>query len=89
MLGPALRMALACAAAIMGGLLIRFLLPQFLLRMDLDVILLRSGMLCLVGLGIYFVIARLLKINELSEIQRLINRKLNHRALSATQADLS
>jgi putative peptidoglycan lipid II flippase len=86
MLGPALRMAFACAAAIVGGLVIRSLLPQFLLRMDLDVILLRSAMLCFVGLGIYFVIARLLKIHELSEIQRLINRKLNRRALSATQA---
>jgi hypothetical protein len=86
MLGPALRMAFACAAAIMGGLVIRLSLPQFLLRMDLDVILLRSGMLCLVGLAIYLFVARLLKIHELSEIQRLINRKLNRRALSATQA---
>ena len=86
MLGPALRMALACAIAITVGLVIRSLLPDFLLRMDLDVILLRSGMLCLIGLGIYCVIARLLNIHELSEIQRLMNRKLNHRALSATRA---
>jgi len=86
MLGPALRMALACAIAITVGLVIRSLLPDFLLRMDLDVILLRSGMLCLIGLGIYLVIARLLNIHELSEIQRLMNRKLNHRALPATQA---
>ena len=86
MLGPALRMALACAIAITVGLVIRSLLPDFLLRMDLDVILLRSGMLCLIGLGIYLVVARVLKIHELSEIQRLMNRKLNHRALSATRA---
>jgi putative peptidoglycan lipid II flippase len=86
MLGPALRMALACAIAITVGLVIRSLLPDFLLRMDLDVILLRSGMLWLIGLGIYLVVARLLKIHELSEIQRLMNRKLNHRALSATRA---
>ena len=86
MLGPALRMALACAIAITVGLVIRSLLPDFLLRMDLDVILLRSGMLCLIGLGIYLVVARVLKIHELSEIQRLMNRKLNHRALPATQA---
>jgi putative peptidoglycan lipid II flippase len=86
MLGPALRMALACAIAITVGLVIRSLLPDFLLRMDLDVILLRSGMLCLIGLAIYCVIARLLNIHELSEIQRLMNRKLNHRALPATQA---
>ena len=79
MVGPALRMGFACATAITGGLVIRFLLPQFLLRMDLNVILLRSAMLCFVGLGIYFVIARLLKIHELSEIQLLINRKLNRK----------
>jgi putative peptidoglycan lipid II flippase len=79
MVGPALRMGFACATAIAGGLVIRFLLPQFLLRMDLNVILLRSAMLCFVGLGIYFVIARLLKIHELSEIQLLINRKLNRK----------
>jgi hypothetical protein len=54
--------------------------------MDLDVILLRSGMLCFIGLGIYLVVARLLNIHELSEIQRLMNRKLNHRALTATRA---
>jgi hypothetical protein len=86
MFGPALRMAFACATAVTAGLVIRSLLPDFLLRMDLDVILLRSGMLCLIGLGIYFVIARLWKIHELSESQRLMNRKLNPRALSATQA---
>jgi putative peptidoglycan lipid II flippase len=86
MLGPALRMALACAIAITVGLVICSLLPDFLLRMDLDVILVRSGMLCSIGLGIYCVIARLLNIHELSEIQRLMNRKLNHRALPATQA---
>jgi putative peptidoglycan lipid II flippase len=80
MLGPALRMASACAAAIAGGLVIRFLLPQFLLRMDLLVVLLRGGMLCLVGLGIYLVIAWLLKIHELSEMYRLLMGKLNHGA---------
>ena len=86
MLGPALRMAFACTAAITGGLLIRYLLPQFLLGMDLFVVLMRSGILCLVGLGIYLAIARLLRIQELSEIQRLITHKLNHRALSPAQA---
>jgi len=56
------------------------------LRMDLDIILLRSGMLCLFGLGIYFGVARLLRIHELSEIRQLIKRKLNHRARSPAQA---
>lgn len=75
MLNPALRMAFACAIAIIAGLVIRSVLPQFLLRMDFSVVLLRSGMLCFVGLGIYLVIARLLKIDELSELQGLIARK--------------
>ncbi len=74
MLDPALRMAFACVAAIAGGLLFRFLLPQFLLRMDFYVVLLRSGMLCLVGVSIYLLIARLLGIHELSELQHLIGR---------------
>jgi putative peptidoglycan lipid II flippase len=78
MLGPTLRMALACAVAIIAGLVIRSVLPQFLLRMDFHVILLRSGMLCFVGLGIYLVIARLLRIDELSEVQGLIARKFNN-----------
>ena len=80
MLGPTLRMAFACAAAIAGGLVIRSVLPQFLLGMDLFVVLLRGGMLCLVGLGIYLVIARLLRIQELSEMHRLLSYKLNHDA---------
>jgi putative peptidoglycan lipid II flippase len=81
MLGPALRMAFACTAAIVGGLVIRSILPQFLLQMDLYVVLLRSGTLCLIGLGIYLAIARLLMIGELSEVQGLIARKSNHAAL--------
>ncbi len=89
MSGPALRMAFACVTAIIAGLVIRSLLPQFLLRMDFYVILLRSGMLCLVGLGIYLAIARLLRIRELSEVQRLINCKFNHESLLQHRPDLS
>jgi putative peptidoglycan lipid II flippase len=89
MLGPALRMAFACAAAISGGLVIRFLLPQFLLRMDLFLVLLRSGMLCFVGLGIYLVIARLLRIEELSEAKRLISCKLSYETLLRHKPNLS
>ena len=61
--------------------MIRFLLPPFLLRMDFFVVLMRSGMLCLVGLGIYLAIARLLRIRELSEVQQLINSKFNCESL--------
>jgi putative peptidoglycan lipid II flippase len=89
MLGPALRMAFACAAAIAGGLVIRALLPPFLLRMDFFVVLMRSGMLCLVGLGIYLVIARLLRIEELSEAKRLIRCKLSYETLLRHKPNLS
>jgi putative peptidoglycan lipid II flippase len=77
---PAMRMAFACCLATGGGHLIRLLLPEFFLRMDFYVVLLRSGMLCLIGLGIYLITTRLLGIHELSEIWALISRKLNYRA---------
>ncbi len=60
--------------------MIRSLLPQLLLRMDLLFVLMRSGVLCLAGLGIYLVIARLLKIHELSEMYRLLMGKLDYGA---------
>ena len=69
MLDPALRMGFACGAAIGAGFLIRLLLPQFLLGMGF------------VGLGFYLIIARLLGIHELAEVQELIRRKLTHREL--------
>lgn len=76
MLGPALRMALACAVAIAAGLTIRSLLPQFLLSMDFAILLARSGLLCLAGLGIYLGIVRLLGVRELPEVQEMIVREL-------------
>ncbi len=78
MLGPALRMALACAVAIAAGFLIRPLLPQFLLGMDFWIVLLRSGMLCLVGLAIYLATAQLLGVGELKEIRGMLSGKLAH-----------
>jgi putative peptidoglycan lipid II flippase len=77
MLGPALRMALACAVAIAAGLTVRSLLPQFLLSMEFAILLVRSGLLCLVGLGIYLAIVRLLRVRELPEVQEMIVRKLS------------
>jgi putative peptidoglycan lipid II flippase len=80
MLGPALRMALACGGAIGGGLVIRVSLPHFLMSMDLYLVLLRSGILCFIGLGMYLVLARLLRIKELSEVKGLLKRKFSNRA---------
>ncbi len=82
-------MAFACGAAIVGGLLIRFLLPQFLLRMDFYVVVLRSGMLCLIGLSIYLIIARLLGVHELSEVQRLMGRKFKRPKVMHPADDVS
>ena len=78
MLGPGLRMALACGVAIGAGLLIRPLLPQFLLSMDFPIVLLRSGMLCLAGLAIYLGAAQLLGVKELAEIRGMLSGKLAH-----------
>jgi putative peptidoglycan lipid II flippase len=80
MFGPALRMALACGGAIGGGLVIRASLPHFSLNMDLYSVVLRSAILCFVGLGIYLVLARLFRIQELAEIKGLIKRKFSNRA---------
>ena len=82
MLDPALRMGFACGTAIGGGFLIRLLLPQFLLGMDFPSILVRSGTLCFVGLGFYLIIARLLGIHELAEIQQLLSCKLNNNVVA-------
>jgi putative peptidoglycan lipid II flippase len=71
MLDSAIRMAFACCVAIGGGHLTRLFLPQFFLRMDFYVVLLRGGMLCLIGLGIYLTTTRLLGIHELSEVEAL------------------
>jgi putative peptidoglycan lipid II flippase len=79
-LSPALRMALACGGAIGGGLVLRLSLPHFLSSMDLYIVVLRSAVLCFVGLGTYLVLARLLRIQELSEVKELIKRKFGNRA---------
>jgi hypothetical protein len=77
-LDPALRMGLACGTAIGAGFLIRLFLPHFLSGMDFPSVLVRSGTLCFVGLGFYLIIARLLGIRELEEVQELIRHKLTH-----------
>ena len=89
MLGPALRMAIACAIAIAGGFLIRSLLPQFLLRMDVFVVLMRGGIVCVTGVGIYFLIAWLLRIQELWEMRRLLSWKVNQGASLRHRAALN
>jgi putative peptidoglycan lipid II flippase len=76
MLEPGLRMALACAVAIAVGILIRRLLPQFLVGMEFSIVLLRSGMLCLVGLTVYLATAQLLGVGELKEMRRMLGGKL-------------
>ena len=78
MLGPGLRMALACGAGIGAGLLMRPLLPQFLLGMDFLTVLLRSGALCLVGLAVYLAAAQLLGVGELAEFRKILSGKLAH-----------
>lgn len=79
MLGAALRLALAAGVAIGVGLCIRALMPQSLLGMQIPVILIRTGVLCTGGLGVYWTAARLLGIAELVQLERLLAGKLGLR----------
>jgi putative peptidoglycan lipid II flippase len=72
MLDAALRLAVAAGVAIGVGLGVRVLLLQLLPGMHLAVILMRTIVLCSVGLGIYLALARFLGIRELAKFERLL-----------------
>jgi hypothetical protein len=72
MLEAALRLAVAAGVAIGVGLGVRVLLLQLLPGMHLAVILMRTIVLCSVGLGIYLALARFLGIRELAKFERLL-----------------
>jgi putative peptidoglycan lipid II flippase len=82
MLSAALRLAVAAGIAIGIGLGIRALLLQFLPGMHLTEVLLRATVLCTVGLCIYFALARLLGIQELAALERMLLRKFRLRGRS-------
>ena len=85
MLETAMRLAVAAAVAIAVGLGVRALLLQLLPGAHLAVILMRATALCLVGLGTYVILARVLGITELSELEGLVLRELKSRFTGAQQ----
>ena len=74
MLDTAMRLAVAAAVAIAVGLGMRTLLLQLLPGAYIAVILVRATVLCLVGLGTYVTLARVLGITELRELEDLVLR---------------
>ena len=81
MLDGALRLAVAGAGAIGVGLLARALLLQFFPGITLAVILIRATALCVLGVSIYIVLARLLNVRELAEIEVILLRRFKLRKI--------
>jgi putative peptidoglycan lipid II flippase len=75
-LRASLSMALATGVAIAGGSAMRRVLPHVLLNMDFFIVLLRSLILCGIGLGIYVFVARQLGIREFAEVEGMLVRRL-------------
>ena len=79
MLGASLRLGVAAAIATGLGLLARAQLLHWLPDMRVTTVLLRATLLCTVGVGAYVVLARLLGVGELTEIQEIVLLKLRLR----------
>jgi len=69
----------AAGIAIDAGLGVRIILLQFLPGMHPIVILIRATVVCLVGVSIYFWVARIFRVRELAELERTLMRKLRVR----------
>lgn len=82
MFDGALRLAAATAIAIAVGLAIRLLVLKFMPGSDLAFVLIRSVVLCTIGIGTYLAIARLLQIRELAEIEGIVLRMIRARKTS-------
>jgi putative peptidoglycan lipid II flippase len=78
-LDAALRLAIATVCAIAGGFALRVLLLQLLPGLNLVVLLARIALLCLAGLTIYLLVARLLGVREIAEAESLLLRRLRLR----------
>ncbi len=69
----------AAGIAIDAGLGVRAILLQFLPSIHPAVILTRATVACVVGVSIYFGVARMFRIRELAELERMLMRKLRVR----------
>jgi putative peptidoglycan lipid II flippase len=85
MLDTAMRLALATAVAIAIGVLLRPVLLQLLPSNDLLSLLGRASALCGIGLGIYLLLAQILGVKEVGEIER-IALHIRRRFRALTQA---
>jgi putative peptidoglycan lipid II flippase len=79
MLGAALRLAAAAAIAIGAGLAVRALLLQLLPGIQFWALFIRAMVLCVLGVGTYIAVARLLGVNGLAEIERMLPPRLRRR----------
>ena len=79
MLDGALRLAVAAGVAIGVGLGVRVLLLRLLPGEHLTALLIRATVLCTVGIAIYVVLARILRVRELAEIETMLLRRLKLR----------
>jgi putative peptidoglycan lipid II flippase len=75
-LRASLSMAFATGVAIAGGLVTRRVLPHVLLNMDFFIVVLRSLILCGIGLGLYVFVARQLGVREFAEVEGMLVRRL-------------
>ena len=73
MLDAALRLGLAAGVAIGAGLVLRSLLLPYLPLTEIWAVLARGALLCVVGLGLYILLAWLLRVAELGELWRLLS----------------
>lgn len=82
MLDGALRLALAAGVAVGVGLGVRVLLLEFLPGVHVIEILIRAGVLCATGISIYVIVARILGVRELAEIEGMLLQRLKLRRSS-------
>jgi putative peptidoglycan lipid II flippase len=85
MFDAALRMAMAAAIAIGAGLGARAVLLQFLPEITLWALLFRAAALCVVGIGVYVALARMLGVHELAEVESMLRRQLRRRTSAPTR----
>jgi putative peptidoglycan lipid II flippase len=82
MLDGALRLAVAAGAATGLGLGVRVLLLGLVPGVHLIEILIRAAVLCAVGIASYLILARILGVRELTEIEGMLLRRLKLRSPS-------
>lgn len=79
MLDASLRLGFAAGVAIALGFGLRVVMLPLLSGVEIGVVLLRSAILCAVGLGVYVIIARLLGVKEIGEVWAMLLRRLKRR----------